>query len=191
MEKNDLLAGKAIYRENWISHKNTPFPAYIQFNADKRRLGFRFDNDKNREQTQKQEKDVPKTFRKKTLTEDQRASLREGKTVYTGDLTDAKGKKYSGYITLNKATGKLDFMFPKDYREALAAGKVIPDDRHKTQVAVNTGGKTCEATKNVKDPLEKGQSAPTEKQDEKQKEKADTKQDTAYTPKKPKTRKVN
>jgi hypothetical protein len=51
------------------------------------------------------------------------------------------------------------------------AGKVkqtSPDDRHKTQVAVNSEGKTTEATKNVKEPLNKGQIQPTEKQAEKQ-----------------------
>jgi hypothetical protein len=64
-------------------------------------------------------------------------------------LVDKKGKGYSGYITLNKETGKTDFMFPKQYKDALAAGKVIPDDRSKTQVAVNSEGKTNEANKNV------------------------------------------
>ena len=68
------------------------------------------------------------------------------------------------YITLNKETDKTDFMFPKQYKEALAAGKIIPDDRHKKQVAKNSEGKTTEATKNVKEPLNKGQTQPTEKQ---------------------------
>jgi hypothetical protein len=88
--------------------------------------------------------DAPKTFRKKELTEDQLNSAREGKTVHTGELTDRNGKKYSGYITLNKETGKYDFMFPKDYNEAHKAGKVIPDDRHKVQVAKNNNGNTTE-----------------------------------------------
>jgi len=129
------------------------------------------------ENNQKQEntlKEAPKTFRKKELSEDQRSRMNEGKTVYIDGLEDKKGKKYCGYITLNKETGKTDFMFPKDYKEALAAGKIIPDDRHKTQVAVNSEGKTNEATKNVKQPLEKGQTKPTEKQAAKQTEKQDT-----------------
>jgi DNA-binding transcriptional ArsR family regulator len=122
---------------------------------------------------------------------------REGKTVfYTGELLDKQGKKYAGYITLNKENGKLDFMFPKEYKEALASGKVFPDDCHKTQVAVNSettnearaeaklvstmpckeefflrsekNGKTNEATKNLKEPLKQGQTKPDEKQTEKQ-----------------------
>jgi hypothetical protein len=173
-QKKDLSEGKAVWIENMTSKKNTPFSAYLQFNADKRGFEFRFDNDRKQEQIQKQGNehgDVPKTFRKKELNENQRDSLREGKTVYVDGLVDRKGKQYSGYITLNKETGKADFMFSKDYKDALAAGKVIPDDRHKTQVAVNSEGKTSETTKNVKEPLNKGQAQPTEKQAEKQEEK--------------------
>jgi hypothetical protein len=88
--------------------------------------------------------------------------------VYTGELLDRKGTKYGGYVTLNNQTGRLDFMFPKEYKEALAAGKVIPDERHKTQVAKNSEGKTTEATKNVNEPMKSGQTQPTEKQAEKQ-----------------------
>jgi hypothetical protein len=94
--------------------------------------------------------------------------LREGKTVYVDGLVDKKGKGYSGYITLNKETGKMDFMFLKQYKDALVASKIIPDDCHKTQVAVNSEGKTSEATKNVKEPLKKGQTRSIEKQAEKQ-----------------------
>jgi hypothetical protein len=56
-----------------MSKKNTPFDAFVQFNADKRGIEFRFDNEK-REQIQSQngeQKKVPKTFRKKELTQDQ------------------------------------------------------------------------------------------------------------------------
>jgi hypothetical protein len=133
-----------------------------------------FNNDKKQEQRQTQgniQNDVPTTFRKKELTEDQRDSLREGKTVYTGDLLDKKGQKYSGYITLNKETGKLDFMFPKDYKEALAAEKVIPDNRHKPQVAKNNKGETTETNKHVNEPFKSGQTQPTETQQQEKEKK--------------------
>jgi transcriptional regulator of acetoin/glycerol metabolism len=83
-------------------------------------------------------------------------------------LVDKNGKEYSGYIILNKETDKMDFMFPRQYKDALAAGKVIPDNRSKIQVAVNSEGKTSEATKNVNELLKKGQTQSTEKQAEKQ-----------------------
>jgi hypothetical protein len=187
-QKKDLSEGKAVWIENMTSKKNTPFSAYLQFNADKKGFEFRFDNEK-QSQTQKQgneHKYVPKTFRKQKLNEDQRSSLRECKTVYVSGLEDKKGKQYSGYITLDKENGKLDFIFPKAYKEAVAAGKVVPDDRHKTQVAVNSEGKTDEATKNVKEPLNRGQTKPTEKQEKKE---IKTKQDVDK-PKKSKGRKI-
>ena len=173
-QKKELSEGKAVWVERLTSTKGKEFSAYLQFDADTKRIGFRFDNEKqNQQQSQssEQSKEIPKTFRQKTLTEDQRASLQEGKTVHVGGLKDRNDKPYSGYITLNKETGKLDFMFPHEYKKALAAGTVIPDDRHKTQVAVNSEGKTNEATKNIKEPLDKGQTQPTEKQAEKQKPK--------------------
>ena len=43
-------------------------------------------------------------------------------------------------------------------------------EEHKTQVAVNNHGKTNEATKQVKEPLKKGQTAPTAEQKQKQDE---------------------
>jgi hypothetical protein len=171
-QKKALSEGKAVHIENMTSKNGKEFSASLQFNADKRSFEFLFDNDK--KQSQKQEngqRDVQKTFRKKELTEDQRSSLREGKTVHVDGLVDKKGKGYSGYITLNKETRKTDFMFPKQYKDALAEGKIIPDNRSKTQVAVNSECKTNEATKNVKEPLKKGQTAPTEKQAESQEKK--------------------
>lgn len=166
--------GEKVKVEGMISTKGKPFDGEVQFNADKRYFELIFNNDRKQSQSHKQGNeplDAPKTFRKKELSEDRRSSLNEGKTVHTGELTDRNGKKYSGYVTLNKESGKLDFMFPKDYKDALAAGRVIPDDRHKTQVAVNSEGKTNEATRNVKEPLKSGQTQPTEKQAEKKAEK--------------------
>jgi hypothetical protein len=183
-QKRQLGEGKAVNVEDMTSSKGTKFSAEVQFNADKRYFELLFNNDQ--KQTQKQEnvqKEVPKTFRKKELTEDQRSSLSEGKTVYTGELLDGKGKKYAGYISLNNETGKTDFMFPKDYKAALAAGTVIPDDRHKTQVAVNSEGKTDEATKNLKEPLKPGQTKPDEMQAEKQQQQREDKDDNNETKK--------
>jgi hypothetical protein len=149
-----------------MSKKGTNFSAHLQFNADRRGLEFRFQD--GWKQEQKHPIEMPKTFRKRELSHEQRSSLQEGKTVYIGGLTDKNGKVYSGYITLNKEDGKLGFMFPQDYKKAVEEGKVIPDNKHKTQVSVNTEGKTNEATKHIQEPLKQGQTQPTEKQMEKQ-----------------------
>jgi hypothetical protein len=166
-QRMDLANGKSVLIEGMTSKKGTEFSAHLQFSADKRGFEFRFDNDKKQEQSQRE---APKTFRKQELTDDQRSSLKEGKTVHVDGLEDKKGKKYSGYITLNRETGKTDFMFPQNYKAAVSTGKVIPDDRHKTQVAVNSEGKTGEATKHLNEPLKQGQTRPDEKQAEKQNE---------------------
>jgi hypothetical protein len=171
-QRKELSEEKAVHLDNMISKNGKEFSASIQFNVDKRSFEFLFDND--RKQNQKQENepsDVQKTFRGKELTDNQRDSLRKGKTVHVDGLVDKKGKGYSGYITLNKDTGKTDFMFPKQYKEAAEKSLVIPDNRSKTQVAVNSEGKTNEATKNMKEPLKQGQTKPTEKQVEKQEKK--------------------
>ncbi len=173
-QKKDLSEGKVVYVEDMKSRKDTLFSANLQINADRRGIEISFNNVPKQEQSQQQlekQSDVPKTFRKTDLSEDQRASLGEGKTVYVSGLVDRNGKNYNGYITWKPEDGKTDFMFASDYKKALEQGLVKPDDRHKTQVAVNSEGKTNEATKKVKEPLEQGQTTPTEKQKEKQESK--------------------
>jgi hypothetical protein len=170
-QKQKLSNGEKVEIKGMTSTGGKPFDGEVQFNADKRYFTLIIDNDRKQEQSQRQgnrQDDVYRTFRKKALTGEQRDSLREGKTVYVDGLVDKNGKGYTGYITWNKEQRNYDFMFPKDYKEAVANGKVIPDDRSKTQVAVNSEGKTNEATKNVKEPLEKGQTQPTENQAAKQ-----------------------
>ena len=48
------------------------------------------------------------------------------------------------------------------------AQKVAPANESRTQVAVNSQGKTNEATKNVNEPLQKGQTAPKDDIQQKQ-----------------------
>lgn len=159
-QRSELAAGKSV-RVEGMDTDGYKYSAELQYSANKRGLDFFFKNDP-------RQSEVPKKFRSKELTEDQRNSLDEGKTVHIDGLVDKKGKMYNGYITLIKSSWGIEFMFPKEYKAALAANLVIPDDRHKTQVAVNSDGKTTEATKKMADPLEKGQARPTEKQAEKQ-----------------------
>ena len=82
--------------------------------------------------------------------------------------------EFNGHVQLgvqDKSSGKVQ---PKD---------VIPVSGSRTQVAVNSGGKTDEATKQTKEPLKQGQQKPTAKQKEKQ-EKAQDKSLKADKPKK-------
>lgn len=178
-QQKDLAEGKGVYLENMKSKKETLFNGTVQVNADRRSLEIHFGNNPRQSQSQHQsenQQEAPKTFRKKELTEDQQASLNEGKTVYVSGLTDRNGKNYNGYITWKPEDGKTNFMFATDYKKALEQGLVKPDDRHKVQVAVNSEGKTNEATRKVKEPLEQGQTSPTEKQKEKEENKQEESQ---------------
>ncbi|NDV57982.1 DUF4099 domain-containing protein [Bacteroides sp. 519] len=169
-QKQELQEGKGVYLENMLSKNLKPFSATVQVNADKRGLEFQFPDAQKQAQNQSEkikQGEIPNTFRKVKLSEDQKASLKDGYTVHISGMKDKKGKDYSGYMTLNKEQGKIDFMFPGQYKENLKAGLVIPDNRHKTQVAANNEGKKTEATKKVDEPMKEGQIQPTEKQEAK------------------------
>jgi len=189
-QKQELREGKGVYLENMLSKNLKPFSATVQINADKRGLEFHFPDAQRQVQNQNEkikQGETPETFRKVKLSEDQKASLKDGYTVYVSGMKDKQGRNYSGYMTLNKEQGKIDFMFPGQYKEALKSGLVVPDNRHRTQVAANNEGAKTEVNKKVDEPMKKGQSEPTEKQQEKQEKKEEQKQDE---PKKSRGRKM-
>lgn len=177
-QKQILLEGKPLYLEGMTSKKGEPFDATVQFNADKRYVEFIFNNNQNQHQSQHQkpsnqetqniEGETPRVFRGKELDGAQYDKFKAGETVYVDGLVDSKGKAYQGYITFNKETSKTEFSFtnPNKLKE-----KAQPSEDHKTQKAVNSDGKTNEATKNIKEPLEPKQQKPANKQQEAQQKK--------------------
>jgi len=172
-QKQTLLEGKPLYLEGMTSKKGELFDATVQFNADKRYVEFIFNNNQNQQQSQQQNQskqqtqnndgEAPRVFRGKELDDAQYDKFKAGQTVYVDGLVDGKGKAYQGYITFNKKTSKTDFSFtnPNKLKE-----KAQPSEDHKTQKAVNSDGKTNEATKNIKEPLESKQQQPANKQQE-------------------------
>lgn len=180
-QKQTLMEGKPLQLDGMISKKGTEFSATVQFNADKRYVEFLFDrsntnqqtqnNQQNQNNTQNQSQEAPKTFRGKELDDEQYNKFKAGQTVYVDGLIDKKGQKYQGYITFNQETGKTGFSFqnPNKLKE-----QAKPTEAHKTQTAVNSEGKTNEATKNIKEPLQKGQQAPKNKKQQEQQEKPET-----------------
>jgi len=178
-QKQTLMEGKPLKLEGMISTKGTEFSATVQYNAEKRYPEFLFDrsnsngqkqnNQQSNQQSQPQE--APRAFRGKELTDEQYKDFKAGQTVYMAGLVDKKGQTYNGYITFDKATGKTGFEFPNQYKE-----RMQPTEAHKTQTAVNSQGKTNEATKNIKEPLKSGQQRPkNEKQQEQQNKPAKSK----------------
>lgn len=171
-QKQTLQEGKPLYLEGMISTKGEPFDATVQFNADKKYVEFLFDNSAHHQQSQStqqnQSSEIPRTFRGKDLTDEQYDQFKAGQTIYIDGLVDKKDQKYQGYITLNKESGKIDFSFqnPNKVKE-----QAQPTDAHKTQVAVNSEGKTNEATKKIKEPLQSRQQAPKNKKQQEHQEK--------------------
>ncbi len=90
------------------------------------------------------------------LTKEQQADLKAEKTIYVSGLTDKRGQVYNAYIKVNNEKGKLDFFKWNPDK----AQEKTPDNAHKTQEAVNSQGKTNEATKDIKEPLKKEQTQP-------------------------------
>lgn len=181
-QKQTLMEGKPLHLEGMISKKGTEFNANVQFNADKRYIEFLFDRNnpqqtqiRSNEQTQPKQNptnEVSRTFRGKELDNEQYDKFKAGQTVYVDGLIDKKGQNYQGYITLNMETGKTDFSF-KNSNQFKAQAQ--PAEASKTQTAVNSEGKTNEATKNIKEPLQPKQQTPKDKKQQEQQEKAPAK----------------
>ena len=175
-QKQILMEGKPLKLEDMISTKGKEFSATVQFNADKRYVEFLFDRSNSNQQSQSngqnsqqnQSQEAPKTFRGKELDNEQYNKFKDGQTVYLSGLVDKKGKEYNGYITLNKESNKTNFSFQNLNK---VKEHIKPTEAHKTQTAVNTEGKTNEATKNINEPLKSGQQRPKNKQQQEQQEK--------------------
>ncbi|NDV84830.1 DUF3945 domain-containing protein [Bacteroides sp. 51] len=188
-QQQALKEGKKVLVEGMTS-KNTigtdnprKFDAYVQFNAAKGGYDFSYEGlDRNKyQQNAKQEQSqngeqqnqvrIPKKLLGVDLDEKQQNSLREGKAVYVqGMLKDAKGEPFNAYVKVNNEKGKLDFFKWNPDKAKKQGTDVKVAEGNKTQVAVNSQGKTNEATKNVKEPLKQGQQKPTENQNKEQKQ---------------------
>ena len=106
---------------------------------------------------------APKTMGGVLLTPEQQKDFTAGKAILVKDMKrDGKGEPYTAYVKYDFEAGK-----PKYFRtspEVSQAKVVAPALESRTQVAVNTDGKTNEATKNVREPLRQGQTQPTDGQ---------------------------
>lgn len=102
---------------------------------------------------------APKTMGGVPLTAEQQKTFSAGKAILVKDMKrDGKGEPYTAYVKYNFEAGK-----PKYFRnnpDVSQAKEVAPASESRTQVAVNTDGKTNEATKHLQKPLQQGQAAP-------------------------------
>lgn len=101
------------------------------------------------------------------FTDQQKADYVAGKTVKVDGYIDPKGKEATVYVKFNPELGR-----PTSYRNNPdLAASVKPAAESETQMAVNKEGRTNEATKNVSDPLQKGQTAPKDDAQQRQQRK--------------------
>ena len=101
-----------------------------------------------------------------SFTDQQKADYVAGKAVKLENVTDKQGFHATMYIKFNPEKGR-----PYRYdTNPDNAQQVAPSNESRTQVAVNNEGKTNEATKNLNEPLQKGQTAPKDNNQQRQQE---------------------
>jgi hypothetical protein len=195
-QKLDFAAGRKVLVEGMTSRSGTKFDGYVQVNASDKKFDFTYDGlDRNRyaqenkeirqqkkaegQETKKEvsqgenkkEIFIPKKLLGVDLDEKQVKSLEAGKATYVkAMMKDGQDQPFNAWVKPNYEKGKLDFFkWNPDYAKKQGA-TVKPAAESKTQVAVNSEGKTNEATKKVDKPLQQGQQKPTEGQQKKQDE---------------------
>jgi hypothetical protein len=96
-EINDLKEGKAVYLEGMKANSGKEFSAHVQFNADRRGIEFKFENDKifNRQMLGGVE-----------LSPKQTEDLNKGKAIFVEDMERKDGEKFSAFVKLDEASGR-------------------------------------------------------------------------------------
>ena len=97
------------------------------------------------------------------FTDQQKADYVAGKTVVLANAKDNQGQPCTKYLKFSHEKGR-----PLTYSQNPdLAQTVAPSNESRTQLAVNNEGKTNEATKHVKEPLQQGQTAPKDETQQK------------------------
>lgn len=175
-----LSRGEEVFVEGMTAKSGKKFDATIQINADKRGLDFHFGGQR---RTQRQEQSqasddaqqprrlrIGKTLLGAGITPEHKAGWEQNKWVYIEGMTDKKGQKFNAYVRPNHE--KVKFDFSRKRPEQSQIHEIKPDNASQTQVAVNSEGKTHEATKHVGEPLQRGQTAPVNKEQQRRQQNA-------------------
>lgn len=179
-QKEALAAGKGVYVEGMTAKSGKKFNATIQINADKRGLDFHFGGQKkSQRQEQTQTADgapkerrlrIGKTLLGAEVKPEYKAGWEQNKWVYIEGMTDKKGQKFNAYVRPNHEKVKYDFSRKRPEQSQIYEAK--PDTASQTQVAVNSEGKTDEATKRIGEPLQRGQTAPANEEQQRRQQNA-------------------
>lgn len=177
-QRTDLADGKSIYVEGMKSSRDKEFSATLQINADKKGIEFRFDNSQGFTERQSQTQsnngvNISKVICQLELTDKQHQALTEGRTLYLKNMIDKEGQPFNAYVKYDNDENRLRFF--KWNPDKVKEQTVAVAEESKVQVAVNNEGKTNEATKDIKEPLKKGQTNLTQQQQQKMEEKTEQK----------------
>ena len=181
-QMKDLKEGKMVLVEGMTTKKSQEtenpkkFDAYIQFNAAKGSFDFSYGGLENKNQQQHNQQQqgpgseqtnvrIPQKLLGVELTQKQQEDLRSDKTIYVkGMVKDEKDQPFNAYVKINHEQGKLDFYKFNPDKAKKQGAETTPASESQAQVAVNSDGKTNEATKKVNEPLKQGQDQPSENQ---------------------------
>jgi len=94
-----------------------------------------------------------------------------------GMVKDGQGEPFNAWVKPNFERNKMDFFRWNPDRAKRQGAEVKPAVESRTQVAVNSEGKTVEAVKGVKEPLKQGQqeATPTQKKNYRSSKKSNSK----------------
>lgn len=162
LKDGGIIKGKEIELNN-----GRKFTSDLQYNADKRDVEFvRTQTLKQEQSGEKQQRNSwvdadgnPKRITKwkdTHFTEQQISDYQAGKKIEIANVTDKQGQPCTVFLQFNKEKQRP----VTEYHYADNKKVVGVAEEGRTQYAVNNQGKTNEATKNVTDPLQKGQTAP-------------------------------
>lgn len=183
MKAIGILKNGGLIKEQHVELPNgAKFTADLQYSASKRDIVF-VNSDQYR-QAQSQEKSEQQQVRdswhnpdgsikrlehwcKLPLNEQQQADYLAGKKVLVGETKDKFGNDCTVYFQYNPEKRQ-----PETTRVYPDRDKVVGvAEESKTQYAVNNNGATNEATKNVQEPLQRGQTAPKDENQQRQQRK--------------------
>ncbi len=174
-----LKDGGVVHAKEIELSNGRKFTSDLQYNADKRDVEFVRTQSLKQEQPgqSRQERNSwvdadgnPKRITKwkdTHFTEQQIADYQAGKKIEVGNITDKKGQPCTVYLQFDKEKQRP----VTEYKYSTNKKVVGVAAESQTQYAVNNQGKTNEATKNISDPLQKGQTAPKNEQQQTQQKK--------------------
>ena len=170
-----LKDGGVVHGKEIELNNGRKFTSDLQYNADKRDVEFvRTQSLKQEQSEETQQRNTwvdsdgnPKRITKwgsTHFTEQQIADYMAGKKIEMVNVTDKQGQPCTVFLQFNKEKQRP----VTEYYYADNKNVVGVAEESKTQYAVNNQGKTNEATKNITDPLQKGQTAPKNEQQQEQ-----------------------